>query len=211
MADWVTISSLATAGGTLVLAVATFSSTRSANRAARVAEQSLLANMRPVLMPNAPDDPDQKIPFVDDVKLVIPGGRGASRVTNEGIYFALGLRNVGTGIAVLHGWWVGAGRLRDRSPLEDYHELARDLYVPVGDVGFWQGALRDPSTEEFQATAEAIAARDFLTVDVLYGDHLGAQRFVTRFSLRPLDNDLWAPLVSRHWSVDGHDPRGRDT
>jgi len=29
MADWVTISSLATAGGTLVLAVATFSSVRS--------------------------------------------------------------------------------------------------------------------------------------------------------------------------------------
>ena len=37
MADWVTISSLATAGGTLVLAVATFSSVRSANRSARVA------------------------------------------------------------------------------------------------------------------------------------------------------------------------------
>lgn len=42
MAHWATISSLATAGGTLVLAVATFSSVRSANRAARVAEKSLL-------------------------------------------------------------------------------------------------------------------------------------------------------------------------
>ncbi len=61
MADWVTISSLATAGGTLVLAVATFASVRSANRAARVAEQSLLANMRPVLMPDRPDDPEQKM------------------------------------------------------------------------------------------------------------------------------------------------------
>ena len=55
MADWVTISSLATAGdrwrplatagGTLVLAVATFSSVRSANRSARVAERSLLAGL----------------------------------------------------------------------------------------------------------------------------------------------------------------------
>ena len=33
--DWVTISALATAGGTLVLAAATFASVRSANRAAR--------------------------------------------------------------------------------------------------------------------------------------------------------------------------------
>ena len=46
MTDWVTISSLATAGGTLVLAVATFSSVRSANRSARVAERSLLAGLR---------------------------------------------------------------------------------------------------------------------------------------------------------------------
>jgi hypothetical protein len=32
MADWATISSLATAAGTLVLAVATFASVRSSNR-----------------------------------------------------------------------------------------------------------------------------------------------------------------------------------
>jgi len=53
MADWATISALATAGGTLVLAVATFASVRSANRAARTAERSLLASMRPVLTPRA--------------------------------------------------------------------------------------------------------------------------------------------------------------
>ena len=107
MADWVTISSLATAGGTLVLAVATFASVRSANRAARVAEQSLLANMRPVLMPNRPDDPEQKILFVDDVKVVTPGGQGRHAGHDEGVYFTLGLRNVGTGIAMLHAWWMG--------------------------------------------------------------------------------------------------------
>jgi hypothetical protein len=56
MADWVTISSLATAGGTLVLAVATFSSVKSANRSARVAEQSLLVGLRPVLIPSREED-----------------------------------------------------------------------------------------------------------------------------------------------------------
>ena len=76
MADWVTISSLATAGGTLVLAGATFSSVRSANRAARVAETSLLASMRPLLLPSRPDDPPQKIGFVDDRWFLAGGGRG---------------------------------------------------------------------------------------------------------------------------------------
>ena len=41
MNDWTTVSSLATGVGTLVLAVATFASVRSANRAAHAAERSL--------------------------------------------------------------------------------------------------------------------------------------------------------------------------
>jgi len=46
--DWTTVASLATAAGTLVLAVATFAAVRSANQAARTAEHSLLANLRPL-------------------------------------------------------------------------------------------------------------------------------------------------------------------
>jgi hypothetical protein len=64
MADWPTIASLATAGGTLVLAVATFSSVRSGQRATRIAERStqiaeraLLIGLRPVLVPSRVTDP----------------------------------------------------------------------------------------------------------------------------------------------------------
>ena len=63
MADWSTISSLATAGGTLVLAAATFYAVRSSNRSARVAERSLLAGMRPVLVPSRLEDPPEKVLF----------------------------------------------------------------------------------------------------------------------------------------------------
>lgn len=45
MADWVTISALATAGGTLALAGATYGAVRSGNRAARAAELSMLAQL----------------------------------------------------------------------------------------------------------------------------------------------------------------------
>ena len=48
MADITTIAELGTAGGTLILAVATFGSVRSANRAARVAERSLELGLRPL-------------------------------------------------------------------------------------------------------------------------------------------------------------------
>ena len=83
MADWVTISSLATAGGTLVLAVATFSSVRSANRSARVAERSMLVGMRPVLIPSREDDPAERLRFGDEQILTVPG-HGASTTHGDG-------------------------------------------------------------------------------------------------------------------------------
>lgn len=88
MADWVTISSLATAGGTLVLAVATFSSVRSSNRSARVAERSLYAGMRPVLIPSREDDPIERVRFGDEQLVVVPGHGGALDVGKKAIYLA---------------------------------------------------------------------------------------------------------------------------
>jgi hypothetical protein len=74
VADWVTISALATAGGTLVLAGATFASVRSANRSSRVAERSLLATQRPLLMPSRLQDDPQKVGFADGKWLVVDSG-----------------------------------------------------------------------------------------------------------------------------------------
>src|SRR5437763_6626771 len=74
-ADWATISSLATAGGTLVLAVATFASVRSANRSARLAEDALQEQRRPLFAPSRFDDPVQKIMFVERHWVKAEGGR----------------------------------------------------------------------------------------------------------------------------------------
>jgi hypothetical protein len=207
--DWVTISALATAGGTLVLALATFASVRSANRAARVAERSLLAGLRPLLVPSKFDDPPQKIGFADDKWVVAEGGRGVAEVAETAIYFAIPLRNVGAGIAVLHGWTFSPGRRRDDSHgnPEHFTRLTRDLYVPVGDVGFWQGAFRDPAAPEFAAAREAIEAREWLTIDLLYGDHEGGQRMISRYALVPRDGGGWLVSAARHWNLDRADPR----
>ena len=212
MADWVTISALATAGGTLVLAAATFSSVKSANRAARVAERSLLANLRPLLLPSKLDDPPQKVGFADDKWMMIPGGHGAADVSPEAIYLGMALRNVGTGIAVLHGWHFYPERLlgaeHGPTPLDDFTRLTRDLYVPVGDVGFWQGAMRDPSAPGFAEAAAALTARQAVMIDLLYGDNEGGQRVISRFSMMPhRDDGTWLVAAGRHWNVDRDDPR----
>ena len=120
------------------------------------------------------------------------------------------MRNVGSGIAVLHGWFffpsLRRGVKEGPAPLEDFHRLTRDLYIASGDVGFWQGSFRDPDSEEFAQAREAIEANQPFTVDLLYGDHAGGQRTVSRFALLPGDGKLIA-TIGRHWNIDRPDPR----
>ena len=154
--DWVAVSSIATAGATLVLALATFASVRSANRAARAAERSLLAGLRPLLVPTRPEDPPQKVGFMDDKWLVVPGNQAAAEATDEAVYLAIAVRNVGSGIAVLHGWYFDVDLRRGaegHAPLEDFRRLTRDLYIAAGEAGFWQGAFRDPAEPGFAAAS----------------------------------------------------------
>jgi hypothetical protein len=253
--DWVTISSLATAGGTLVLAVATFSATRSANRAARASEQSLRIaerslrigersleiGLRPLLMPSRWDEPAQKIMYGDEQWFRLPGGSGIGEIRSvdgvETVYLGLSLHNAGSGLAVIHGWRFYPerphGTDQQHPAAEEFRTNFRDLYIPVNGTGFWQAAYRDPEDEEYAAAVEVIKGRQPVGIDLLYGDHEGGQRVITRFSMTPRgpvsaslsrvggasadgpgdgpghanQDGLWLPSVVRHWNVDRPDPR----
>jgi hypothetical protein len=210
MANWVTISSLATAGGTLVLAVATFGSTRSANRAARVAERSLMVGLRPVLIPSREADPVEQIRFGDGVILIVAGHGAAVELENGNIYLAIGLRNGGSGLAVLHGWRAEAREHAgtDQPDLESFHRQMRDLYIPAGDVGYWQGPIRDRDDPAYEQLRRAAATRGRVLVDLLYGDHEGGQRTIARFGVTASsEEDARRAEVLRYWNVDGENPR----
>jgi hypothetical protein len=215
MADWVTISALASAGGTLVLAGVTVASVRSANRAARVAEQSLLASQRPLIVQTRPEDAAVKVGFADDAWFSVPGGQAIASATDQAVYFVIAVRNVGTGIGVLHGWHVYPDvELRpDQQPtsLEDFTMQTRDLYIAPDDIGFWQGALRDPSSDIFRAARRAVERPQRISVDLLYGDFEGGQRVISRFLVTPRETEAgevrWFASVGRHWNVDRPQPR----
>ena len=203
--DWTTVSALATAGGTLVLAGTTYASVRSANRAARVAEVSLLAGLRPLIVPSSEEDPPQRVRFYDDVWLTVPGGGAAAEVRPEGVYIAMSLRNVGPGIGILHGGYVCELRqgVSDHQPLSDFRMLSRDIYIPPGKVGFWQIAFRDdPRRDEVRSLVDG----GRFGVELLYGDYEGGQRVVTRFGITR-DDGGWALSAARHWQLDRPGPR----
>jgi len=147
-------------------------------------------------------------------------GEGSSGPDTQVVYLAIALRNAGNGIAVLHSWYFYPDWHRDvqHAPLEDFQRQNRDLYIPVGDVGFWQGAYRDLAQPGYQEARKVIEAGEPWTVELLYGDHEGGQRVISRFTMLPVrdpnpapDGDppsglRWLATASRHWNIDRPDP-----
>jgi hypothetical protein len=210
VADWQTISSLATAGGTLVLAAATFSAVRSSNHSARVAERALLAGMRPLLVPSLTDDPDQKVIWRDQHVVRLSGGRAMAQYENGVVYLAISLRNVGAGLALLHGWYPRPHFAFSDVPhadLDAFRRLVVDLYVPPGGPGYWESALRDEQEPLHAEFVRVLAEREPFTIELLYGDQEGGQRTISRCLVLPASDGGWYSQIARHWNIDRAEPR----
>jgi hypothetical protein len=213
MSEW---AAWGTSVGTLALAGVTLTAVRSSNRSARVAERSLLVGMRPVLACGRPQDPIEQVQFADGRVFEVGAGGALACREGDAIYLAIPLRNVGAGIAQLRAYHLEAAsaqgaaedergvalhRRGDLAPEESlFTRQQRDLHVPAGDVGFWQAALRDPSSDLYASTDEAIQTGGRLTVDILYGDHDGGQPAIVRFVLLPTGNGRWRCDATRYWS-----------
>ncbi len=175
-----------------------------------------MIGLRPVLFNARPEDPPQKVGFADSHWVRLRDGLAVVQVYEERVYLAMPLRNVARGLAVVHGWHVSPERIVSDVPpvpLEEFRRNIRDLYVPAGDISFWQAAVREADDPLLAPLKAAIAEGPGITVDVLYGDHEGGQRTVTRFFLSPRSNVadsepwMWMCAVARHWNIDREDPR----
>ena len=212
MADMAAIASIVSAGGTLVLAVATFGAVRSANTAARTAERSLMAGLRPLLVQGRAGDPPAKLLWQDRHAVKIDGGRAYAEVGDDVIYLGMTLHNVGSGIALLNCWYVYPEMAFSDIPhaeMDEFTRLTIDLYIPAGDAGYWESAVRDVGNPVYEPLAKAVDARDPFSVDLLYGDQEGGQRTISRFTVLPFGEDGWYCQAVRHWNLDRPDPRPR--
>jgi len=203
-----------------VLAVATFRSvrfgqhsTRIAERSTAIAERALLLGLRPVLVPARITDPPEIVRFGEGRMVNVEGGMAAVERDGESYYLVIPLRNVGNGLAVLQAWYVLTSRPEIGTPHAEpaeHRPQTRDLYVPAGDTGFWQGAIRDPDDPFRDGLREVFEAGGVLTVDLLYGDHEGGQMTISRFILTREEDGHWRSGVVRHWMLEGVDPRRRE-
>jgi hypothetical protein len=159
------------------------------------------------------DDPVQKIMFLGGYWVSAAGGRAAVEQIDGSVYLAISTRNVGSGIAVCQGWTVRFDPLGTanayHSPLEDFRLQSRDLYIPSGDIGMWQGALRNPDDPRRACVIDAIEQRSPISVELLYSDLVGRERTISRFGLIPT-KDTWIANLNRHWFLDWAGPRSDD-
>ena len=154
----------------------------------------------------------------------MPGHGGAAEVHDDNVYHGVGLRNGGSGLAVIHGWRArvrhdpdnpGAGRPTRRPTWTSSAGSSSISFIPAGDSGFWQGAFRDPSLPGYAEVRDSLDSGGPIQVDLLYGDHEGGQRTIARFVLAPWPTeddrpDVEGPMraiVVRYWTVDGQEPR----
>ena len=166
--------------------------------------------MRPLLVQSLRDDPEQKVLWGDRHGAHLQGGRAVVELTDEAIYLAVGLRNVGAGIALLHGWHLIPERGSAADPHADpqvFRRLTIDLFVAPGATGYWEGAIRDVTDPQRAALVASIEAREPFTIDLLYGDQDGGQRTISRFTLVPTQTDAWITQAAKHWNLDRPDPR----
>lgn len=211
MTSWASLSNLATAAGTIVLAAAAFSSIRSANRSAQAAERAISASIRPVLLPSRLEDRPEKVIWIDGHHVMLEGGGAYIEHIDGSLYLAISLRNVNTGLAVLQGW-DPSERIRlvtePNVPIKEFRQQTRDLYIPANDVGYWHAAIRSEDDPAFAVLCDVAKNRQSFGIDLLYTDLEGGQRTISRFALRPRhDGKGWIASTSRHWSLDTPNPR----
>ena len=156
----------------------------------------------------------QRIMFLEGNWVSASGGRAAVEHVDGSVYLALSLRNVGSGIAVCQGWaarptGVSQSDLTTHVPLEDFRLQSRDLYIPAGDIGMWQGALRNPDDTVRANLVDALETGQRIMVEVLYSDLVGRQRTISRFGLVPAEGS-WIASLNRHWYLDWDGPRPDD-
>ena len=165
---------------------------------------SFQVNLRPVLVTSRLEDPVQKIRWVDDHWAQVAGARRSVELVDGNIYLAISLRNVGPGLAVTYRLVGARDRVTDRvadvahAAPEDFRMQTRDLYIAAGDVGFWQAAIRESRRSGLPGPAQRdVETAEPFTIELLYGDHEGGQRTITRFGMIPVqvgDETKWYPV-----------------
>ena len=185
MADSATIASYATAAGTLVLAVATFSAVRSSNRFSphrrRVTPHQHAPTAHPVAVSTTPS---KGCCGIHHHAAHINGRTPSSRKTAGSSIWRSDCETLVQVLPCSTGGTRCPIRRSKTCPTpqaEDFRRLTIDLYIPAGGSGYWEAAVREPDDPLRPGFMRALTERHPFMIDILYGDQQGRQRTISRY------------------------------
>ena len=190
MADWVTISSLATAGGNmLVLAVGTFSSVRWANRRRGWPSRACSPGCAPCWSPPTNDRRRWRSSSSETARCCTSAATAArsSSGRRRPSTWPWGCATGAPGLAVIHGWgvepraWLHRAATNTQADetrcrrVEHFRRQQIDVYFPWRRTrATGSEPCRDATRADLGGScAQAAHARGGLELDLLYGDHEG--------------------------------------
>ena len=127
--------------------------------------------------------------FVDEHWANVGGGYATAEDVDGVIYLGDEPAQCRRGDRVCQGWGVRVGlmaRADDHLPEDELRPQTRDLYIPAGDVGLWQGAIRERSDPITTRSRTRSPNTSRSPSSCIYSDQVGAQRTMTRFTLVPI-------------------------
>jgi len=188
---------------------ATFSAVCSANRSARIAEQALQEQRRPLLVNARLDDPLQKVMFANVHWFRAEGSEAVIEEEDGTLYLTLALRNVGSGIAVLEGWHSWPELVASHvghPPPEHFRRQVRDIYIAAGDVGMWQGVLRDDATT-LSPGSQPLTPSGARSASTCSTATRSEGTTISRFVATPAGDDQWLGYVEAALEPRSRRPR----
>src|SRR5262245_25204742 len=166
--------------------------------------------IRPLLMSSRLTDTEQKIMWGDEHWARLSGSGATAEVVDDNLYLAMSVRNSGSGIAVIHGWYLVLQELQQdhaHAEPDEFRRQLRDPYVAGDDVGFWAGRHPRSGRSRIRRPAGGPSGPRVFAIELLYSDHEGGQRAIGRFAVAPVKESVWLCSVVRHWNLDRPDPR----
>jgi hypothetical protein len=132
-----------------------------------------------------------------------------AEVTDEAVYLAMALKNVGSGLAVLDRSDLHIDRQRGDQTPRDPDDFTASGAISTSRPGTSDSGREPSGTDDpqFAVARDAITGSRHLTIDLLYGEHEGGQRMSSRFTMIPDHSGQWITSVGRHWNLDRPDPR----
>jgi hypothetical protein len=191
---------------TAALALATLLVAVPAAWSALISAQETKRDLLPVIIPAKAHGIKWIVRFTPHKHVVLENFDSYTDEDDQYVYFAVALRNIGAGIAVVLGTDASPKADLDDlvpkhvAPLSGMRRMARNMYLAKSDAAYLVFWTTSASSGIYKVIYDAVPKRQDIVLDLIYSDQDGRQMTVSRFELSwAMDVNRYVAKIVKHW------------